>query len=791
MFRNNLKIAWRSLLKDRQSTLLNLIGLSTGLTCALLIYLWVTDELSFDRWHGRDTQLYQLMERRVFFGEESITEESSGLLAATVAKEMPEVTYAATVIPSAWFPKFTLSTEEKTIKAAGQYVGTEYFDIFPFPLLAGNKDQVLADKHSIAISEDLARELFNSVANAIGKSLRLEHDKVFRVSGVFQRLPVHSTEKFDFLMSFEYYRDIMTWVKEWGNTGPHNYILVKKGTDITAFNKKLAGIVTRNSGDSLRKVFAFPYSDTYLYSSVGPVGKTGGRIEYVRLFSLIAVFILVIACINFMNLSTAKAARRLKEVGIKKVVGAGRRQLVYQFLSESMLLAVIAMIFAFLLTALFMPAFNHLTGKQLSLHIDLRLLTAVLTIILITGVLSGSYPAFYLSGFNPIAVLKGKLSSSLGEVFIRKGLVVLQFTLSMIFIVAVAVVYRQMRYIQTKNLGYNKDHVIVFNSEGKLYGNQETFIAGLKRLPGVVDATGTSHGLTGHNFATGGLNWEGMDRDPKKNPFFEVASVGYDFIHTMGISIKAGRGFSRDYKDEGTKIILNEASAKLMGFKDPVGRSISMWGNKWQIIGVIRDFHFESLHEEVKPMLLNLRTSDSNYSYRIMARIQAGRESEVIARIRAFYQSFNPGFVFDYHFLDEAFQFQYESEKRVEALSKYFAVLAILISCLGLFGLAAFTAQRRQKEIGIRKVVGASAGQIALMLSVGFLRLVGLAILIAFPLAWWIMGRWLHSFAYRVDLSPGIFVLAGASVIFIALLTVSFQSVRAAMASPVRNLKAE
>jgi len=791
MFRNYLKTAWRSLLKDRQSTILNLIGLSTGLACTLLIYLWVSDEFSFDRWHGRDDELYQLMEKRVFFGQESVTEESSGLLAETVAREMPEVAYATTIIPSGWFPKFTLSTEEKNIKASGQYAGKDYFNIFPFHLLSGDKDGVLADKHSIVISEDLARELFNTIGNVVGKTLQLDHGQVFHISGVFQRLPVNSSEKFDFLLSFEYYKDIMPWVYQWGNTGPHNYILVKKGTDIKVFNKKVADIVTRVSGDSLRKVFAFPYSDTYLYSKSGPVGKVSGRIESVRLFSMIAIFILTIACINFMNLSTAKASRRLKEVGIKKVVGAGRRQLVFQFLSESLLLAAFAMVFAFLLATLLMPAFNQLTGKQLSIHMDTRLSIAAVSITLFTGFVSGSYPAFYLSGFHPIAVLKGKLSTSLGEVFIRKGLVVLQFTLSVIFIVAVMVVYRQMNYIQSKNLGYNKDNVLVFNSEGKLFGNQEAFIAELRKLPGVVDATGTSHGLVGHNFATGGVQWEGKDRDPKKRIYFESASVGYEFIHTMGISIAAGRGFSRNFRNESSKVILNEAAAKVMGLKDPVGKTISISDEKKQIIGVIRDFHFESLHEEVKPMLLSLRTSDSNYSYRIMTRIQAGRETEVIARIRGLYEVFNPGFILDYRFLDEAFQHQYESEKHVEALSKYFAGLAIVISCLGLFGLAAFTAQRRQKEIGIRKVVGASAGQIALMLSMGFLRLVGLAILIAFPLAWWMMNLWLHSFAYRIPLGAGIFVLAGSSVILIALLTVSFQSIRAAVASPVDNLKTE
>ncbi|MBN9385627.1 MAG: ABC transporter permease [Chitinophagaceae bacterium] len=785
MFRNYLKIAWRSLLKDRQSTILNLIGLSTGLACTLLIYLWVSDELSFDRSFQHDSQLYQLMERRNWEGAVGVSDESSGLLAATVAREMPQVEYAATVAPSGWFPKFTLSVGEKVIKASGQYAGKDYFNIFSLRLLEGNKDQVLADKRSIVISEELARELFNTTRNLIGRMIRVQHDQEFRITGVFET-PAHWSEHFDFVQSFDFFKDYNPWVTEWGNTGPHNYVLLREGTDIRVFNRQIGDIITHSNGDTSRKAFASRYSDMYLKYGQGT--RAGGRIEYVRLFSIVAAFILVIACINFMNLSTAKASRRLKEVGVKKVIGASRIQLIWQFLSESILLSLFSLGIALLLVALLLPAFNQLTGKDITLHMDVRLTIAALSITLVTGLIAGSYPAFYLSRFRPILVLKGKLNTSFGELFARKGLVVFQFTLSMIFIVAVLVVFQQMKYIQSKNLGYNKDNVLVFNSDGKLLGNQETFLAELKRLPGVAGASGTTHNLIGHNFSTPGLEWEG--RDPRQNTLFEVAGIEYDFLETMGVGLAGGRGFAKNYHDE-PEIIINQTAVKAMGIKDPVGKTVKLWGQNKQIIGVIKDFHFESLHEPVKPMILLPQNTDSNSRYKILTRIQAGRETEVIAWIRKLYQSFNPGYIFDYRFLDEAYQKQYESEQHVGALSKYFAGLAILISCLGLFGLAAFTTQRRQKEIGVRKVVGASTEQIALMLSMGFLRLVGLAILIAFPIAWWVMNQWLHSFVYRIPLGAGVFGVAGASVIFIALLTVSFQSIRAAVASPVKNLKTE
>jgi putative ABC transport system permease protein len=788
MHKNNFKIAWRHLIKDRQFTFLNILGLSSGLACALLIYLWVHDERSIDKFNEKDSQLYQLMEQRKSDGPLLLSDESSGLLSETVAAQMPEVEYAAALAPPDWFQKFTLSVGERNLKATGQYAGKDYFNIFSFKLLDGKKDDVLADKNSIVISDELARKLFNTTDNLVGKPIRFQHEKDFLISGIFEKTPFHSSQQFDFVLSFEYLKDVQGWVKTWNNTGPHNFVLLKKGTDINAFNRKIAGVITKSGGDTSRSAIAMRFSDNYLLNTFSHGAKVDGKLEYVKLFSLIALFILAIACINFMNLSTAKASRRLKEVGIKKVVGAGRRQLILQFLTESMLLTLFSMALAIAIAWLLLPQFNVLTGKQISLGFQPQLIGILIAITLATGLLAGSYPAFYLSGFNPISILKGKFQSSVTEVFSRKGLVVFQFTLSIILIVSVMVVYQQIQFIQKTNPGYNKDNIIRFASEGKVQGNEDNFVTRLRSIPGVVDATFTFNNMVGRNYGGDAISWP--EKDTNTYVYFEGFGGGYDFIKTMGMKMAAGRDFSKNFGDENSKIIVNETAAKVMHLKNTVGSTIQLFGQNKQVIGIVKDFHFESLHEPVKASYMIL-DSGQNPWFKIMARIKAGQQSETIQRVRNFYEAYNPGFPFDYSFLDEAYQKQYITETRVSVLSRYFAGLAIIISCLGLFGLATFTAQRRRKEIGIRKVVGASVQGITAMLSADFLKLVFIAVLIAFPLSWWAMSRWLEGFAYRISLGPGIFIMAGVAVLCITLLTISFQSIKAAIANPVKSLRTE
>src|SRR6476646_2510723 len=483
MFRNHLKIAWRNLLKDRQFTLLNVLGLSAGLACALFIFLWVNDERSYDKVFANDSQLYQVMEHRKSDGDIKVSDESSGLVSEVLKYQMPQVQYAASLAPPDWFQKFTLSVGDKNIKAKGQYAGKDYFNIFSFKLLEGDKDKVLANNSSIVISDELAKKLFGTTENIIGKPIDFQHDTTFFVSGVFEKTPSHSTQQFDFVLSFDYYFSVQSWVKTWGNTGPHNFLLLKKGTDIKAFNKKIAGIIAANYDDSTRTLFVAKFSDNYLLNSFDHGSQTGSKIEYVKLFSLIAIFILIIARINFMNLSTAKASRRMKEVGIKKVVGADRRQLIFQFLSESVLLTLFAMVFAILFACLLLPQFNLLTGKQISSNFDSKLIFLFSAIALITGLLAGSYPALYLSKFKPLAVLKGKLDTSLAEALSRNGLVIFQFTMSTVLMVAVIIIYQQIQFIQNTSPGYNKDNLIRFSSEGTLQGKEETFIEELKKIP--------------------------------------------------------------------------------------------------------------------------------------------------------------------------------------------------------------------------------------------------------------------------------------------------------------------
>jgi len=788
MFKNNLKIAWRNLMKDRQFTFLNVIGLSAGLACTLLIYFWVNDELSFDKFNEKSGQIYQLMENRKYDGSLHISDESSGLLSEAVAKQAPEVEYAAALAPPDWFQKFTLSVGDKNIKAIGQYAGKDYFNIFSFKLIEGKQDKVLADKSSIVISETLAKKLFGTTENIIGKPIRFQHDTTFFVSGIFEQIPYHSSQQFDFVLSFEYLKDVQGWVKNWHATGPHGFVLLKKAADVAAFNKKIERVAIDNSGDTTRFIMASKFSDSYLQNTFNHGARVGGRIEYVRLFSLIAIFILSIACINFMNLSTAKASRRMKEVGIKKVVGASRKQIIFQFLTESMLLTLFATLIALLIALLLLPQFNKITGKQIEFVINLQLIAAIFSITIFTGLLAGSYPALYLSGFNPISVLKGKFNSSFTEVVARKGLVLFQFTLSVMLIVAVLVVYNQIQFIQSINPGFNKDHIVRFDSEGKLQNTEETFVAELRKVPGVVDVSFTQHNMVGRNYGTNDLTWDGSV--PNENIYFEGFLGGFDFIETMGMQMAAGRSFSKAFGNEDGKIILNETAIKVMNLKNPVGMNVKIGGGSLQIIGVVKDFHFESLHEPVKPSFIVLGQG-TNPWFKIMARIKAGQEKETLARIQQLYEAYNPGFIFDFNFLDEAYQKQYATETRVAVLSRYFAGLAILISCLGLFGLAAFTAQRRQKEISIRKVIGASVNNIAVMLSKDFLKLIMIAILIAFPLSWWAMSEWLQTFAYRTQIGVGIFLISGASVMIITLVTICYHAIKAAIANPVKSLKTE
>jgi putative ABC transport system permease protein len=660
--------------------------------------------------------------------------------------------------------------------------------MFSYDLLQGDPKQVLTDKKSIVIDQSLAVSLFGKSDDIIGKMVTINHDKQYQVTGVMKDIGLNSSHQFNFVVSFELFRDENEWVRNWFNTAPQTHVLLKAGTDIAQFNKKIFDLVrTKTEGKANhRSPFVRLESEGYLYGRYENGVLAGGRIDYVKLFSIIAIFILFIACINFMNLSTARASRRIKEVGVKKAIGAMRGNLISQYLGESTLTALFSFGIALLMVWALLPKFNEITAKQLTLSIDPAVTLFAIIIVTVTGLVAGSYPALYLSRFSPAAVLKGKLNSLTGEVWARKGLVVFQFVLSIMLIVSVWVVYEQISFIQTRNLGYNKDNIIIVSREGNISQKQEAFFNEVRKVQGVVAASGSGHDMTGHNGGTYGVEWTGKNPDDRTE--FERMSVDYGLIELLDVELKEGRSFSKDYAAEHEKIIFNEAAIAFMDMKDPIGKKVKLWGEEKEIVGVVRDFNFETFHEQVKPVFFFLAPQNAG---NIMIRIETGQEQETLARLEKFYTTFNPGFPFNYRFLDEDYQELYTAERRVATLSRYFAVLAVLISCLGLFGLAAFTAERRMKEIGIRKILGSSNRGIVYLLSGEFTKMVLIAVAIALPASYYIVTLWLEGFVFRIDIQWWFFACSGLAALLIAWLTVGIQTLKAARINPTECLKNE
>ncbi|WP_133272443.1 ABC transporter permease [Hymenobacter radiodurans] len=788
MIWHSLLLIYRNFQRFKTTFLINLIGLSTGLACALAVYLWANDEMSFDKYHENDSRLFRVMENQRTNQGINTSWGTHPLLAESLMDEMPEIEYAAAVTPPSFFPKFTLVSKDKNIQADGKYAAKDFFNIFTYPLIQGNANQVLADKSAIVLSEATATALFGSPKNAVGKSVEWQLADLKQtciVSGVFDPIPANSSEQFDFVLTFDSFKDIMKMGQQitWEDMGPfHTYIVLQQGANAANFESKIAGLLEHKSAKNKnRTLFIEPYSAKYLYGEYENGVRAGGRIEYVKMFSGIALFVLLIACINFMNLTTAKATRRVKEIGVRKTLGATRLTLVIHFLAESVLMAFLALFVAVTIVQIVLPQFNEITGKQLALELKPNIIGAFLGITFLTGLLAGSYPAFYLSGFKPAAVFRGTLISSIADLWTRKALVVFQFALSVLFIVCVLVVHQQIAYVQNKSLGYDKSNIISFETAGKSAQQPAAFLAEIKRIPGVANASGMWGFFVRVGPSESGgpqLEWEG-----RKISVNNLA-VNYDMLETLGIQIKAGRSFSRQFRSDSTKIIVNEALVASLGMQDPVGKVLG----KAQIVGVVKDFHYESLHEKVEPFIFRLEPQAAGT---VLIKLTPGREQETIKAIQQFYEQFNPGLTFDYQFLDAAYQAQYASERRVAVLSRYFAGLAIVISCFGLLGLTAFAAEKRRKEIGMRKVLGASELSIVYLLSSDLTKLVVVAIGVALPISYLVVSQWLNSFEYRIELEFWYFLGAGLLALLVAWLTVGTQAVRAARVNPVLCLRDE
>ncbi|HTE29803.1 MAG TPA: ABC transporter permease, partial [Chryseolinea sp.] len=633
------KITWRNLVKDRQFTLLNLLGLSTGLACSFLIYLWIVDELKVDKYNAKDAQLYQVLENiNTENGIRTIT-GTAGLLGKALAEETPGIEYSASVLPSSWFPfKGVINAGETHLKADAQYVSAHYFDIFSVDITKGSKAKFFEGTSSVMISDEFAQKLFHTNENAVGKMVKWDQSEfggVFQISGVFKKPPSTATEKFDLIFNYALVLERRPNLLNYTNSDPSTFVLLKKGVNLAALNLQIKDFPTRKNPQAKQTIFLAKFSDRYLHGNYENGAQVGGRIVYVQLFAIIALIILVIACINFMNLSTAKASLRLKEIGIKKVVGATRATLIRQFIGESMLMTFLSLLVAIVFIVLLLPVFNEITGKALHMTFSFGLAASVLGITLLTALVAGSYPAFYLSRFNPVFVLKGKLATSFAELMVRKGLVVFQFTLTVIFIAAVLIVYRQLHFIQSKNLGYSRDHIIHFdipleNDSAQLVA-ASTFVQSLNRITGVVSASSYYHNLTGDHGMIAGFEWPG--KTPGMDIEFSNLEVGYNFLETAGIRMKEGRNFSQT-SNASNEIIFNETAIRQMGLRNPVGKRVKFWGMEREIIGVAADFNFESLYQPMKPCFFQVYPVMPN----VMVRINAAAEVVTIASIA---RSFN------------------------------------------------------------------------------------------------------------------------------------------------------
>ena len=759
----------------------------------LLIYLWVDDEWSVDRYHVKDNRLFQVMEHKETENGVVTSGHTQDFLAQILKAEMPEIEDAVTSTPPFFFPAFTLTMNGKHVKAVGKYAGQDFFKVFSYHLLQGDKDEVLTDKNAIVVSESIAKSLFPDISDVVGKTVEYDLQTLRKqviITGVFKDVPGNSSEQFDVVFSFDAFRDIIGIDRHnfnWDAIAPFfTYVTLQEGAVVGQFNEKLRSFLRDRSAKAAgRTLFLKPFSDNYLYGTYENGELSGGRIEYVRMFSLVALFVLVLACINFVNLSTARASRRIREIGVKKAVGAGRGTMITQYITESMMMSSLSMVLAILFVDLLLPHINAFGGKHLHLNFDAGLITAIVALAIVTGFTAGIYPAFYLSAFNTADALRSRVNSFVGELWARKGLVVFQFSISVIFIVGVFVVYNQMEYVRMKNLGYERDNVLYFETNGKVAERPETFLSEIRKMPGVVNASSMLGNVIGGNGTSLGGGTPGVHSWQGKDVIMNVSQVNYDLIETLGIEIVAGRSFSRDAASDTLQLIYNETAVQALGLEDPVGKILP---GGFEIVGVAEDFHYNSLHLEVQPHCLIL---EPEYAMNIFVKLAAGYEQETIQAIASFFKRFNPGFEFHYNFLDEAYNAQYAAENKVASLSQYFSILAILISCLGLFGLAAFTAEKRTKEIGIRKVLGAGTTAIVMLLTSEFSRIVFLSVAIASPLSYLLARNWLDRFAYKSPMEWWYFPTAGMIALSIAWLTVGFQAWKAARINPVKCLRDE
>lgn len=809
MILNYIKTAYRSLLKNKGFTVLNILGLSLGLISCLLIIFYVVDELSYDRYNTKAERIYRVNEDLKLGENNVLYAVAMPPLAKTLKAEFPYVENTVR-IKNAGSMHVKLNNNS-VLENGFAFADPSLFDVFTLPMINGNPKTALAEPNSVVITESTALKYFKNTS-ALGKFIPVDGNTLLKVTGVIKDIPKQSHFKFDFFISMSSFKDSES--NEWLRSDYNTYVLFKNAADHKRLEAALPAFLNKFSGDDMRnqlhqtmaefekggsffRLNLTALTDIHLKSNrTGELGPNS-TIQYVYIFSAIALFILLIACVNFMNLSTARSANRAREVGVRKVLGSARKHLIGQFLIESILLAFIATVIAITVADMVLPAFNQLSGKDLAITEQSLtwLVPALFCIALVVGLLAGSYPAFYLSAFQPIQVLKGKLAVGFKGSKLRSFLVVLQFSISIFLIIGTLVIYNQLHYIQNRDLGYNRNQVLVVNNTFELGNQARVFKNEVKQLSGVADATLTGY-LPTSGYKNTAIFFKDAVFDQKKALFPQVWEIDEDYIKTLDMKMVTGRSFSSEMRTDSSGIILNEAAAKFLGLSNPLNQTIyrSNGGNQtvanskeYHVIGVVKNFNFSSLRDVISPMVLVLGTNNNSLSIKV----STANLPSLMRQIANKWKGLSPGVQMNYSFMDQDFEASYRAEQRVGAIFIVFTSLAIVIACLGLFGLAAYAAEQRTKEIGIRKILGASIGAITSMLSYDFIKLVLIAILIAIPAGWYFMNKWLQSFAYRESIHWWVLMLAGFAAIFIALITVSYQSIKAALSNPVDSLRSE
>jgi len=810
MFRNYFKTAFRNLAKRKGFSAINIIGLACGIASCLLIVFYVLNELKYDQYNTKVDRIYRIDGDLKFGGHHFILAQTPDGLGAALKKEFPQVEQYVRFRDHGGV--LVKKGNENVLENRVILADSTLFDVFTLPMLAGDPHSALKEPHSVVITKTAADKYFKNIAvqNVVGKYLTINDTGNYKITGVIKDVPQESHFHYDLFISI--YGQLSPFeIDQWASNNFNTYIVLKNGSDVKNMGGLLDDFVMdrveplfkswnltreqfKKQGDYLHYTL-MPLSKIHLYSDKTGELENNGSIQYVYIFSTIAFFILLIACVNFMNLSTARSAGRAMEVGVRKVLGSTHKNLVFQFLTESLVITFLSTILAIAIAALLLPYFNEISGKAISLNSFFSpwIIPALLVVVFVVGIMSGIYPALYMSSFKPIRVLKGKLAGGMKTGWLRSTLVVFQFSISIFLIIGTLVIYLQLNFIRNKDVGYDRDQVIVLNNTDALGNAASVFKKEVVNMPGVKSATMTGFLPTSAWRSDSPVFPEAV-ADSKSAISTQIWDVDEDYIPTLGMKIIEGRNFSKDFLTDSSALIVNESFAKLIGFKDPVSKPVYFMDNfpvqdfvKYNIVGVVKNFNFNSLHAAVSPLVMKLHPQRGS----IAIRINTSHSDKVISSIESLYKSLAPAQPFNYSFMDADFNKIYSSEQKMGDLSLTFSALAILIACLGLFGLISFAAEQRTKEIGIRKVLGASVSGIVSLLSKDFLLMVCAAIIIASPLAWYFMNNWLADFAYRIQIKWWYFFIAGAIAIVVAMATVSFQAVKAATANPVKNLRTE